>query len=392
LRDAARQLQEFPLDQVPSDKEWDKTTEELTKDDLETLKKLAEGHQERAAEAAREGEIPEAFEEAAAAILLWPKDHSWGLQTAAILKQVGPKSPEAELFFKQLSRRHGKKVQISIPRWFWPLVILLASVALGTVAMVLWHPGALGSGGLTRGLQGPRTLETTFDTQGVKTNIQVLQSRLLIFPETTVAELSAWVTFPEHRIELWEGTVSALDAQGQTLAHRDVTFRSSANGPLEAGQGIEVFQQFDAWPWFDRAASFQLTTTRILAKEAHPKDRKEWPVTGIETLTAGFNLKVWLEGSQWSDRFASKVHTLTLELENSGLKPFSELQFALVWRDGEKGRVLKTIQFRPVSAFRTALPPGGRLNWKQETVFNTEVFSWTPGAEPYPVLELVKWQ
>ncbi len=207
-----------------------------------------------------------------------------------------------------------------------------------------------------------------------------------------MAELSAWVTFPEHQIELWEGTVSALDAQGQTLAHRDVTFHSSAEAPLEAGQGLEIFQQFDAWPWFDRAATFQVTTTRILAKEAHPRDRKEWPLVGSDTLTAGYNLKVWLEGSQWTDRFASKVHTLTLEFENTGLKPFSELQFALVWRDGEKGRVLKTIRFRPVSAFRTALPSGARLGWKQESVFNTEVFSWSPGSQPFPVLELVKWQ
>jgi hypothetical protein len=225
----------------------------------------------------------------------------------------------------------------------------------------------------------------------VKTNIQVVRSRMIIFPDATVAELSAWVIFPDHQVDLWEGTISVLDAQGQVLAHRDMVFRSSNQGPLEAGQGLEVFQQFDAWQWFDRAASFQLVTTRILAHEAHPADRQEWPFVGSETLTSGYNLKVWRWGTEWSDRFASRVNTLTLELENTGLKPFSELQFAVTWRN-DQGQLLKTIRFRPVSPFRTVLPPGGRLGWKQETVFNTETFPWAPGAEPQPALELVRWQ
>jgi hypothetical protein len=390
LREVSRRLQDFPLNRALSDAEWVQATEDLTKDDLEHLKNLAAGHRERAEEAARQGEFPEAIEEGTAAVLLWPMSRDWTRETAETLRSAGMNGDVAREFFRSLDRRTGKPATRKVPRWLWQILLLFACVGLGIVGVLTLWP-LLQSGTSGSQVQGPRPLETVFDTQGVKTNIQVAQCRLLIFPEATVAELSAWVTFPEHRVDLWEGTVSVLDAQGQALAHRDVTFRSSSQAPLEAGQGVEVFQQFDAWPWFDKVASFQVTTTRILAHEAHPHDRKEWPLTGAETLTAGYNLKVWLQDSQWSERFASKVHTLSLEFENTGLKPFSELQFALVWRDA-KGQVLKTIRFRPVSAFRTALPPGARLGWKQETVFDTEVFSWPEGGEPYPILELQKWQ
>ena len=115
------------------------------------------------------------------------------------------------------------------------------------------------------------------------------------------------------------------------------------------------------------------------------------PVQGIESLTPGYNLRVWIQDSRWSERFASKAQTLVLELENTGLKSFAELQFALVWRD-VAGQTLKTILFRPVSAFRTALPSGARLAWTQETIFDTEVFTWPAGSEPHPVLELRQWQ
>jgi hypothetical protein len=132
-------------------------------------------------------------------------------------------------------------------------------------------------------------------------------------------------------------------------------------------------------------------TTRILAQEANPQDLREIPLTGLETLGQGYNLRVWVKDSRWADRFASKVHTYSLNIENSGLKPFAELQLALVWRD-TNGKVLKTLVFRPVSAFRTALPSGAKLGWTQESVFDTEVFSWPLGSEPNSVLELRQWQ
>jgi len=256
--------------------------------------------------------------------------------------------------------------------------------------MAFWAP-TWNLGSPINQVQGPRALAAVFDTQGVKTNIQVAQSRLIIFPESTVAELSAWVTFPDHRVDLWEGTVSVLDSQGQVLAHRDLSFRASNQGPLDPGQGLEVFQQFDAWPWFDRVASFQVSTSRILAKEAEPKNRQEMPVEGLDALTPGYGLRVWVDGAGWADRFASRVHTLSLELENTGLKPFAELELELVWKDGA-GKTLKTLVLRPVSAFRTALPSGGRLPWTQETVFDTEVFSWPAGSDPHPVLALGAWK
>ena len=153
---------------------------------------------------------------------------------------------------------------------------------------------------------------------------------------------------------------------------------------------MEIFQQFDAFPWFDKVAGFQVSTTRILATPTHPKNRVEMPVVGADKLGTGYAFKVWLLDSRWSERFVSKVATLSLEIENTGLKPFGELQFALVWR--REGRTLKTQTVRPVSSYRTALPSGGRLGLSQDAVFDTEVFSWPPGAEPLPTLELVSWR
>lgn len=270
------------------------------------------------------------------------------------------------------------------------LFLTLVVVPIGVGALMAIWSGLNQRTGISP-IQGPRTMEAVFDTQGVKTNIQVAQSRMILFPDATVAEVSAWVTFPEHRVDLWEGVVAVLDAQGQPLTQREVTFHAAAQGALEAGQGVELFEQFDAHPFYDRAVSFQIRTTRILAQEANPKTRTELALQGSQALPVGYQLKVWVQDSRWTDRFASRVHTLSLELENAGLKPFAELQFALVWRDA-LGKTLKTLLFRPVSAFRTALPSGARLPWSQETVFDTEVFSWAPGAEPYPVLELRQWQ
>jgi len=205
-----------------------------------------------------------------------------------------------------------------------------------------------------------------------------------------VAELSAWVLFPEDRLEVWEGTVNLLDTEGHALAKREVTFRASNQGPLEAGQGMEIFQQFDAFPWFDKVAGFQVSTTHILATPTQPKNRVEVPVAGADKLGPGYALKVWQVDSRWSQRFVSKVATLSLEIENTGLKPFGELQFALIWHSG--GKILKTQKLRAVSSFRTSLPSGGRLGLSQDAVFDTEVFSWPPGSEPLPTLELFSWR
>ena len=390
LREASRRLQEFSLERRVSEAEWNAATDELTRDDFDHLQRLADGHRERAEEALREKAFQDAVDEATAAILLWPKEPAWALETTKPFRSFQKTEPRVREFLRSADKRVGKRAPRKLPPWLWSVLILVVSVPLAIGGVVLlWHPAGSGlAGGQT---QGPRTLVATFDTQGIKTNIQVVQSRLLIFPEATVAELSAWVTFPEHSIELWEGTVSVLDHQGKALAHRDVVFRPAGQGRLEAGQGLEVFQQFDAWPWFDDAETFQVTTTRILAREAHPQNRQEWPLIGVETLTAGYGLNVWLQDSQWSARFASRVHTLSVEFENTGLKPFLELQFALVWRD-DQGKTLKTIRFRPVSAYRTALGPGAHLGWVQESVFDTEVFSWPAGAQPHPVLELLQWQ
>ena len=387
LRETARRLRDDFAARAPTEAEWEDLTADLTQDDLEHLAKLARGHLDRAVAAAKAGETDDALDEGASALRLQPRDPAWGREVAATLRYAGLSGPSAEAFLAPLeSRKKGKKEH----RWWVAAVVVLVALPLGVASAFFFWP-KMHFGAPVNRVQGPRALESSFDTQGVRTNIEVAQSRLLIFPEATVAELSAWVTFPDHRVDLWEGTVSLLDGQGQPLAKREVTFRASSEGPLNPGQGIAVFQQFDAWPWFDRVASFQLTTSRILAQPTSPAQRKEIPLGGAEGLPGGYGLKVWVQDSRWSDRFASKVQTLSLELENTGLKPFSQLEIALLWRDS-LGKVLKTLIFRPVSAFRTALPSGGRLAWNQETVFDTEVFSWPPGDEPHPVLELRQWQ
>ena len=389
LRAASRGLQDLPLERRAKPEEWNALTSDLTQDDLGQLKKMAQGHLERAVGAAAT-DPEDSAEEARAAVLLWPQDTLWTKEVGQSLRNAGWKGMDAEAFFVLLDRRIGKKSRgRSKSRWLWPLIAFLAMTPLGIWAAFTWGRGLIVGHPISQ-VQGPRNLESVFDTQGVKSNIQVAQSRMLIFPEATVAELSAWVTFPEHRVDVWEGSVQVLDPQGQTLTTRDVIFHASSEGSLEPGQGVAVFQQFDAWPWFDRVASFQVTTKRILAQPAKPKERKEIPFGGVE-LTAGYGLKVWLQDSRWQDRFVSKVHILTMELENTGLKPFAELQFDMIWRD-DLGKTLKTLTFRPVSAFRTALPSGAKLGWTQETVFDTEVFPWAAGAEPHPVLELHQWQ
>lgn len=388
LRDAARFLLALPVDRLPSQSEWDEITGDLTADDLERLNDLAQGHFDRALEA--EG-AAEGLEEAASAVLLRPRDPDWSRTVVTALRKKAWTGDEAHAFFTAVDRRTGASRRASggLPRWLVPVLGLVLLVPLGTWGvLVLWPSMSLASP-LKAG-QGPRTLESAFDTQGVKANIRVAASRLVVYPEATVAELSAWVSFPDHRIDLWEGKVSALSAAGEVLTSREVVFRSSSQGPIDPGQGVEVFQQFDAWPWFDRVASLQISTTRILAQEAHPRNRQELPLTGSEALTPGYKLKVWLVESRWSERFAARIHSLSLELENAGLKSFANLELALVWIDA-KGKVLKTQVLRPVSAFRTALPSGARLPWTQETVFDTEVFSWDPGSEPHPVLELRQW-
>lgn len=387
LREAARRLREDFSDRPPTDAEWDALTADLTQDDLAHLAKLARGHLDRAVAAAKAGETEDALDEGAAAVRLQPRDPGWAREVAASLRYAGLSGPGAEAFLAPLER---KKKPRKGSRWLIGLVVALVALPLGVASAFYFWP-KMNFGAPVNRVQGPRALESVFDTQGVRTNIEVAQSRLLIFPEATVAELSAWVTFPDHRVDLWEGTVSLLDGQGQALAKRDVTFRASSEGPLAPGQGVAVFQQFDAWPWFDRVASFQVTTSRILAQPTQPAARDQMPLAGTDTLTAGYGLRAWVQESRWADRFASRVHTLSLEFENTGLKPFSELEVALVWKDG-LGKVLKTLTFRPVSAFRTALPSGGRLAWTQETVFDTEVFSWAAGDEPHPVLELRRWR
>jgi hypothetical protein len=390
LRSASRSLQELPVEKLPSIEEWDQAAGELTQDEIEHLHKLARGHLERAVEAAAAGDHADAADEARAAVLLGPRDTIWARNVASTLRTAGWTGHEAAGFFVLVDRRAGKKLRKKRPGWLLPVLILAVSAPLG-IGFVLFLSSGLILGHPVSRVQGPRALEAVFDTQGVKTNIQVAQSRLLIFPDATVAELSAWVTFPDHQVDVWEGSVKVLDPQGAVLASRDVTFHASSQGPLDAGQGLAVFQQFDAWPFFDRVSSFQLITTRILAKESRPADRKEMAVAGIDALTQGYGLKVWVQDSRWVDRFASKVQTLGLELENTGLKPFAELQFALVWKNNA-GKTLKTLIFRPVSAFRTALPSGAKLGWTQETVFDTEVFSWPAGEEPHPNLELRQWR
>ena len=390
LRACARKLQDLPLERTATQAEWDEATAELTQDDFDHLRKMARGHLDRAVEAVADQDGAEAAAEARAAVLLWPREAGWSREVVAALRTAAWKGIEAEGWFVLLGRRTGRTPSKRLPRWLIPLVVVLVAGPLGVWAALSWGPG-LTLGHLVSRVQGPRTLEVAFDTQGVKTNIQVAQSRLLIFPDATVAELSAWVTFPEHRVDVWEGTVQVLDPQGKTLASRDVTFRASSQDPLGAGQGLPVFEQFDAWPWFDQVASFQVITTRILAQPAHPKDRVEMELGGVDALTEGYGLKVWVQDSRWVERFASRVHTFSFELENTGLKPFAQLQFTLVWRN-DQGKTLKTLVFRPVSAFRTALPSGAKLGWTQESVFDTEVFSWPPGGEPHPSLELRQWQ
>lgn len=388
LREACARLQALPLDRQISETEWDAATGELTKDDLEALKRLAMSYRDRALEASNSEE--ERREEATASILLWPRDPAWTKATADAYRQVGWKGPEAEGFFSALARRTGRKTVRARGKWVLAAVVFLGVLPASVALVAVLSTGLNRTSGVSP-VQGPRDLETVFDTQGVKTNIQVAQSRLILFPDATVAELSAWVMFPDHRIDLWEGRVTVLDAEGQALTSRELTFRSSTEGPLEAGQGVEIFQQFNAHPFYDKAFSFQVTTSRILAQQAHPQDRRPMDVVGGDGLPTGYRLQVWILEDQWVDRFASKVHTLSLELENAGLKPFADLQFALVWKD-VLGKTLKTLVFRPVSAFRTALPSGARLPWTQETVFDTEVFSWLEGQAPHPILELRSWQ
>lgn len=390
LRETVKRLQALPLNRLPTDVEWDEITGDLTVDELEHLKKLALGYRDRALEPEEPGGQSSRLEEAASAILLWPKDASWVQATEALFRKSDWKGPEAVAFFATLSQRRGSKVRGDALRWggtlFW--VVLVTPLLVG-LAFLFWPTLTKGSG--ISPVQGPRSLQSVFDTQGVKANIQVAQSRLLLFPDATVAEISAWVTFPDHRVDLWEGTVTVLDAQGVALTKREVTFHSSGEESLEPGQGVDVFEQFNAHPFFDKVSGFLVTTRRILAQEANPAQRTEMTIRGIERLTTGYNLKVWVQGQTWADRFASRVHTLSLELENTGLQSFSELQFQLVWRDGQ-GRTLKSINIRPVSPFRTALPAGARLPWNQETVFDTEVFPWSPGEEPHPTLELKQWR
>lgn len=389
LREACRRLQELPLHRPVTAAEWDNATGDLTGDDLEHLKKLAAGYRDRALESS--GVSPaEQIEEARSAILLWPHDTGWFRSTAEEFRRAGWQGPEAKAFFEALSKRAGRRSGPQPPRGLLPLLLTLLLISSGIGLAVVFGP-EFGKGKGVSPIQGPRDLQAVFDTQGVKTNIQVAGSRLLLFPDATVAEISAWVTFPDHRIDLWEGTVTVLDASGEPLTKREVTFHGSAEAPLEPGQGVEVFEQFNAHPFFDRVSGFQVATTRILAQEARPRDRRELSVAGLTALTAGYQLRVWILQDQWTDRFASRVHTLSLELENSGLKPFAELQFRLLWRDSS-GKTLKTISLRPVSAFRTALPPGGKFPWTQESVFDTEVFSWSPGQEPHLSLELTRWQ
>lgn len=387
LREACARLQALPLDRKISDAEWESATGELTNDDFEALKRLAGSYRDRAIEPSNAE--AERLEEATASILLWPRDPEWTKATADAYRKAGWKGSEAEGFFAALARRTGRKRTKTRGKWVWTAAIFLGLVPAAVLVVALTSGINRASGVST--VQGPRNLEAVFDTQGVKTNIQVSESRLILFPDATVAEISAWITFPDHRVDLWEGQVTVLDADGQALTTRDLTFRASSDGPLEPGQGVEIFQQFNAHPFYDKVSSFQVTTSRILAQEAHPQDRKPLEFQGAETLAAGYQLRVWIQQDQWVDRFASKVHTLSLEFENAGLKPFADLQMALVWKDN-LGKTLKTLVFRPVSAFRTALPPGARLPWTQETVFDTEVFSWPEGQPPHPVLELRAWQ
>jgi hypothetical protein len=389
LREAARELKTFPLDKPVPQTAWDEISDMLSQEDLNQLAKMAEGHLSRAIETVKDPDVSLTAEEARAAVLLRPLDGVWAGSVVAALKQAKWAGAEAFAFYSAMDKRRGRRASRRVPRWAVPVAILAVAVPLVVWAMFVLGP-ALHFGAPPAPVQGPRDLTATFDTQGVKTNIQVAQSRLLLYPEATVAELSAWVLFPDDKVEVWEGTVNLLDTQGQPLAKREVTFRASNQGPLEAGQGMEIFQQFDAWPWFDKVGGFQVSTTRILATPTHPKNRVELPVTGVDKLGPGYSIKVWLLGSSWSDRFVSKVANLSLEIENTGLKPFGELQFALRWRS--QGKTLKTQTIRPVSSYRTALPSGGRLGLSQDAVFDTEVFSWPPGSDPLPSLELVSWR
>lgn len=390
LRDTAKQLRFLPLDRVPTIAEWEQLTGELTKDELERLVAMAAGHAERITGAES---LADALEEASSAVLLRPLDLAWAAQVAEVLRSRSWQGDEVHAFFAAIERRTGKKARrpgAKLPRWFLPVLVGLVIAPLAAWSVFVLWPG-LSPGAAFRTGVGPRTLEASVDTQGVKSNTQLLGSKLILFPEATVAEFSAWVTFPDHQVAVWEGTVAVVDAAGDVLATRDVEFHPSNQGPLEPGQGVEIFQQFDAWPWFDKAAAFQVVTTKILAKATKPRDRKELPVAGLDQLTSGYNLKLWLVGSQWTNQFASRVHHLDLEFENTGLKPFSDLQLVLRWTD-DQGKILKTQTIRPVSAFRAALPSGARLGWSQETVFDTEVFPWEPGHEPRPLLELAQWQ
>jgi hypothetical protein len=389
LREASRQLKSLPLDRPAPSKIWESLSDDLSQDDFEQLAKMAQGHLSRAVDAVKDTDVSLTADEARSAVLLKPLDMTWAGLVVKTLKDAKWAGAEAFAFYSAVDKRRGRRASPSVPRWMIPAVIVVLAVPLTVWAVLVLGP-ALHMGPKTAPVQGPRDLPAAFDTQGVKTNIQIAQSHLLLYPEATVAELSAWVIFPEDRLEMWEGTVNMLDAEGQTLAKRDVTFRSSSQGPLEAGQGMEIFQQFDAWPWFDKVASFQVSTTRILAQPTQPKNRVELPVSGIDKLESGYAFKVWVTDSHWSDRFVSKVQTLSLEIENTGLKPFNALQFRLFWRS--EGKTLKTLSLRPVSSNRMALPSGGRLGLNQDTVFDTEVFSWTPGSEPVPTLELVSWR
>lgn len=389
LREASRQLKVLALDRPAPPSVWESLSDTLSQDDLNQLATMAQGHLARAVEAVKDPDASFTADEARAAVLLKPLDMLWARTVVQTLKQAKWAGAEAFAFYSAVDKRGGGRSSRAIPRWALPAVILVIAVPLVVWAVLVLGP-ALHLGPQPAPVQGPRDLSASFDTQGVKTNIEIAQSHLLLYPEATVAELSAWVIFPEDRVEVWEGTVNVLDTAGQPLAKRDVTFRSSSQGPLEAGQGMEIFQQFDAWPWYDKIGSFQVTTTRILAHPTDPKTKVELPVAGIDKLGPGYALKVWKLDGGWTDGFASKVASLSLEIENTGLKPFGELQFALVWRS--EGKTLKTVTLRPVSSARAALPSGAKLGLNPETVFSTEIFSWPPGAEPLPSLELVSWQ
>ncbi|HVZ32599.1 MAG TPA: hypothetical protein VG963_09245, partial [Polyangiaceae bacterium] len=181
LREASRELKALPLDKPVPQAVWDELSGSLSQDDLDQLAKMALGHLERAVAAVKDPDVSLTADEARAAVLLRPLDLVWAASVVTSLKEAKWAGAEAFAFYSAVDKRRGRRSSRKVPRWAIPAAILLISVPLVIWAIFVLGP-SLHWGAPPAPVQGPRDLSATFDTQGVKTNIQIAQSRLLLYP------------------------------------------------------------------------------------------------------------------------------------------------------------------------------------------------------------------